>query len=189
MSYADRPTFSFVPLDDAEFTRKLFTPLTLDGVLYLARDGRARDVELPGLRVTARPGAGPLDGDIPLPGGLYQASRGRALAENSRPSRSRAGRARRTLDTAELGDWVDRLCQSDGPQRLARWMQQLVPERRGLGEVLVLKLGLRLGREAGAGGGRRVERFLHRGIIVAEAQILPGNAWFSWRSHGCTSSS
>jgi hypothetical protein len=37
MSYADRPTFSLVPIDDAEFTRKLFTPLTLDGVLYLAK--------------------------------------------------------------------------------------------------------------------------------------------------------
>ncbi|PWT76619.1 MAG: hypothetical protein C5B46_00860 [Proteobacteria bacterium] len=36
MSVADRPTFSFVPIDDAEFTRKLFTPITLDGVLYLA---------------------------------------------------------------------------------------------------------------------------------------------------------
>ena len=95
-----------------------------DGVLYLARDGRARDVELPGLRVTARPGAGPLDGDIPLPGGLYQASRGRALAENARPSRSRAGRARRTLDVAELGDWIDRLYQAEGPQRLARYRKQ-----------------------------------------------------------------
>ncbi|HUN68273.1 MAG TPA: hypothetical protein VMU46_05710 [Burkholderiales bacterium] len=37
MTYADRPTFSLVPIDDAEFTRKLFTPLTLDGVLYLAK--------------------------------------------------------------------------------------------------------------------------------------------------------
>lgn len=36
ISYANRPTFSYVPIDDAEFTRKLFTPLTLDGVLYLA---------------------------------------------------------------------------------------------------------------------------------------------------------
>lgn len=61
-----------------------------DGVLYLARDGRAREVDLPGLRVTARPGARPLDGDIPLPEGLYQASKGRALAENTRPSRSAA---------------------------------------------------------------------------------------------------
>ena len=37
VSVADRPTFSLVPIDDAEFTRKLFTPLTLDGVLYLAK--------------------------------------------------------------------------------------------------------------------------------------------------------
>jgi hypothetical protein len=36
-STADRPTFSLVPIDDAEFTRKLFTPLTLDGVIYLAK--------------------------------------------------------------------------------------------------------------------------------------------------------
>lgn len=34
---ADRPTISMTPQDDAEFTRKLFTPITLDGVTYLAR--------------------------------------------------------------------------------------------------------------------------------------------------------
>ena len=34
---ADRPTMSFTPLDDQEFTRKLFTPMTLDGVVYLAK--------------------------------------------------------------------------------------------------------------------------------------------------------
>jgi len=37
VTYADRPTFSLVPIDDAEFTRKLFTPLTLEGVIYLAK--------------------------------------------------------------------------------------------------------------------------------------------------------
>ncbi|HEY4375289.1 MAG TPA: hypothetical protein VGN52_25420 [Burkholderiales bacterium] len=36
ISSADRPTFSLTPIDDAEFTRKLFTPLTLEGVIYLA---------------------------------------------------------------------------------------------------------------------------------------------------------
>lgn len=35
--HADRPTFSLTPLDDQEFTRKLFTPLPLDGVVYLAK--------------------------------------------------------------------------------------------------------------------------------------------------------
>jgi hypothetical protein len=34
---ADRPTVTLTPLDDQEFTRKLFTPLTLEGVLYLAK--------------------------------------------------------------------------------------------------------------------------------------------------------
>ncbi|MFZ5440105.1 MAG: hypothetical protein ACOZQL_08860 [Myxococcota bacterium] len=34
---ADRPTISLTPLDDTEFARRLFTPLTLEGVVYLAR--------------------------------------------------------------------------------------------------------------------------------------------------------
>src|SRR3984893_12934966 len=34
---ADRPTFTLTPLDDGEFTRKLFTPLPLDGIIYLAK--------------------------------------------------------------------------------------------------------------------------------------------------------
>jgi hypothetical protein len=34
---ADRPTFSLTPLDDQEFTKKLFTPLSLDGVVYLVK--------------------------------------------------------------------------------------------------------------------------------------------------------
>lgn len=33
----DRPTFSLTPLDDQEFTRKLFTPLPLDGLIYIAK--------------------------------------------------------------------------------------------------------------------------------------------------------
>ncbi len=34
---ATRPTLSYTPLDDAEFTRKLFTPITLEGVTYLSK--------------------------------------------------------------------------------------------------------------------------------------------------------
>ena len=37
ISGADRPTVSLTPLDDQEFTRKLFTPMTLDGIIYLAK--------------------------------------------------------------------------------------------------------------------------------------------------------
>lgn len=101
--------------------RSVVTGGPTSGVLYLARNGRARDLQLPGLLVTARPGAGPLKGDILLPGGLYLAGKGRGLAENARPSRSRAGRVRRTLDEAELGDWIDRLCQVDGREELERY--------------------------------------------------------------------
>ncbi len=93
-------------------------------MLYLAYEGRGREARLPGMTALARTGAGPLDGDIALPGGLYQASKGRALAENTRPSRSRGGRIRRTLDWAELGDWIDRLCQIDGAQRLAGYREK-----------------------------------------------------------------
>jgi len=37
VSAADRPTISLTPLDDQEFTRKLFTPIPLDGIIYLAK--------------------------------------------------------------------------------------------------------------------------------------------------------
>lgn len=33
----DRPTITLTPLDDQEFTRQLFTPISLEGVLYLAK--------------------------------------------------------------------------------------------------------------------------------------------------------
>lgn len=93
----------------------------VDGVLYLAHDSRARELGLPGLAVSARRGAGPLQGDAALPDGLFMAGKGRGLVENTRPSRARSGRQRRTLDDAELGDWVDRICQIDGDERLSRF--------------------------------------------------------------------
>ncbi|HEY2042568.1 MAG TPA: Fic family protein [Jatrophihabitans sp.] len=96
----------------------------VDGILYLAHEARNREINLPGLIVLARHGMGPMDGDTPLPDGLYLASKGRALAENTRPSRARGGRARRTLGEAELGDWIDRLCQIDGEEKLARYRVQ-----------------------------------------------------------------
>jgi hypothetical protein len=102
----------------------------VDGVLYLARAGRVRDLELPGLTVRARNGTGPLPDDIPYPGGLYLASRPRGLAENCLPSRARSG-ARRTLDPKELGDWIDYICQNDGPERLVAYRkraEELAPQ-------------------------------------------------------------
>src|SRR5204863_2235961 len=37
IQHADRPTITLSPLDDQEFTRRLFTPQTLEGILYLAK--------------------------------------------------------------------------------------------------------------------------------------------------------
>ncbi len=37
ISGANRPTLSYTPLDDQEFTRRLFTPISLEGAAYLAK--------------------------------------------------------------------------------------------------------------------------------------------------------
>lgn len=37
LSGATRPTLSYTPLDDQEFTRRLFTPISLEGTAYLAK--------------------------------------------------------------------------------------------------------------------------------------------------------
>src|SRR5262245_1384747 len=34
---ADRPTISLTPQDESEFARRLFNPLSLDGIIYLAK--------------------------------------------------------------------------------------------------------------------------------------------------------
>lgn len=34
---SNRPTLSYTPIDDQEFTRRLFTPITLEGMAYLAK--------------------------------------------------------------------------------------------------------------------------------------------------------
>lgn len=37
LSSASRPTLSYTPLDDEEFTRRLFSPISLEGVAYLSK--------------------------------------------------------------------------------------------------------------------------------------------------------
>jgi hypothetical protein len=131
--------------------RSALTGGPVGDMLYLAYEGRGREARLPGMTALARTGAGPLDGDIALPGGLYQASKGRALAENTRPSRSRGGRIRRTLDWAELGDWIDRLCQIDGAQRLAGYREKAeqIAEAVGAPREAVRKLSQMIGAALG----------------------------------------
>ena len=92
----------------------------VDGVLFLAHDRRNRDVDLPGLRMTARRGAPPQPDDIALPSGLHLASQARGLAENAMPSRVRPGSIPRRLTRNELGEWIDQICRTDGEEKLNR---------------------------------------------------------------------
>ena len=140
-----------------------------EGMLYLSHGGRGREVELPGMTVLARPGAGPLDGDVLLPGGLYQASKPRALAENTRPSRTRDGRIRRTLDWAELGGWIDQLCQIDGPQRLSQYREKA---ERVAAAVGAPSEGVkRLSRMIGAALGTQQVRTASKALAARQASL------------------
>jgi hypothetical protein len=123
----------------------------VDGYLYLAHPARLRETELPGLTVIARRGVGPLEGDISLPGGLYQASKGRALVENTRPSRARNGRPRRTLDADELADWIDRLAMVDGDDKLGgyRLAAERTAQRVGVADDAIATVSRLIGAALG----------------------------------------
>lgn len=70
-----------------------------------------------GLRISAVEGPGPLDGDMPMPHGLFWASRARALLESARPSRARGGTAR-GLRRDELEERLEKLLSTEGEDRL-----------------------------------------------------------------------
>jgi hypothetical protein len=73
---------------------------TPDGLVVLV--GRSRyDRDLPGLRLRVVRGPGPQSGDEPFEGGLFLASRARALLDALRPSRRR-GAVARGLSQAEV---------------------------------------------------------------------------------------
>lgn len=140
--------------------RSAVTGGVVDGVLYLSHQARERQTQLPGMLVRARSGLGPIDGDARLPDGLYQASKPRALIENTAPSRARAGRVRRTLTNDELADWIDRLAMVDGDEKIERYRTTAeslaeslgaAPERIGLVSRLI---GAALGTQEAQTGSR-----------------------------------
>lgn len=74
---------------------------------------RTRPLGLPGARLVPRKGQGPLEGDIPLPFGLWGASAERTILESLR------GKGPRYLAREEIEAWiVDMAAQSNGAQRL-----------------------------------------------------------------------
>ena len=74
---------------------------------------RTRPLDLPGLRIVPRRGAGPLTGDAALPYGLWGASTERGMLDNL------AGTGERYLDADALEAWiVDIAAQSNGARRI-----------------------------------------------------------------------
>ena len=81
-----------------------------DGLLTVVHS-RRRPLELPGLTILPRAGAGPLPGDTPM-ASVWLASQARALLENLR------GGHRRYLTRAEIEAWVADMLLTGGPDRL-----------------------------------------------------------------------
>lgn len=138
---------------DAVITdRSATTGGKIDGFLYLAHEARERELVLPGRTVVARRGAGPQPGDVPLPGGLHLASTARALVENTAMSRSRRGRPRRTLDSTELDDWIDRRCRLHGEDRLQadRHQAEALAEALSADADRIVDLDRRIGMALGS---------------------------------------
>ncbi len=100
--------------------------------LFVCSTVRARDVELPGLRVSVRAGHPPFEDDPLWMAGSHKASVARALVENLAISRSRGGRIARTLSEDELAGWLAMLAQQHSAERLNRFRDRA----RELSEVL-----------------------------------------------------
>jgi hypothetical protein len=124
----------FVP-DALVADRSAGPALFEDDTLFVVSSKRARDLRLPGLRVSVRQGPPPV-GDDPLwLGGLRRSSIPRALVENLARSRARSG-IRRTLNHAELEDWVALLAQQYPADRLNRFRDRAreLADEFGLGD-------------------------------------------------------
>ena len=124
----------FVP-DALVADRSAGPALFEDDTLFVVSSERARDVQLPGLRVSVRQGPPPVDDDPLWLGGLRRSSIPRALAENLARSRARSG-IRRTLSQTELEDWVALLAQQYPADRLNRFRDRAreLADQLGLGD-------------------------------------------------------
>lgn len=139
-----------------------------DGSVFLdagPRPAHPSPVRLPGLALRPRAGPGPLEGDMQF-GPLYRSGEARTALDNMRPSRARTGIAR-TLTTAELEEWLERIARNRGEGELLRIRdeaRELAPalsaedERRRLDELISALLGTgdaRLATEPARARGRR----------------------------------
>lgn len=111
---------------------------------------QTRRVQLPGLVLSSRNGAGPASGDMPFLGeALYLSSWARRFLDNMRPSRARGG-SRRTLTRQELEAELEQLLAIKGEDELNRLRDEaarIAPEidREAEFEQLSLLIGTLLG--------------------------------------------
>jgi hypothetical protein len=89
---------------------------TAEGQVFITAATR-RLLKLDGFVISATDGPGPLDSDLPLPGGLFWASRARAFLESARATRARGG-APRGLKRQELEERLERILRIEGDGRL-----------------------------------------------------------------------
>ena len=108
----------------------------VDGLLYVATEGRRTTLKLPGLEVRIRPSnmGQEVAGDLPWPSGLRMSRPARILVDNLTPSRSRGGRAARTLSRAELEDWLTDKAVVWDEARTARLREEAVEMALAIGD-------------------------------------------------------
>jgi hypothetical protein len=103
-------------------------PVPVDGWLYLCQPqlSRASDLKLPGVTVSPRMGPGQCPGDIPLPGGLFQAGVARSLVENiTAPGRPPTRRPTRQAGTRAVEDRMDEIARTGGAGRIRNVLSEL----------------------------------------------------------------
>ncbi|MGV8998281.1 MAG: Fic family protein [Parvibaculaceae bacterium] len=88
-----------------------------NGYVFVVAPRSRATIDLPGLRIAIRPGAGPQPGDIPFPPSTYLAGVARRLLDNLAPSRSRGGPAR-TLGQVEVEKKLAAICTLNGEDHL-----------------------------------------------------------------------
>jgi hypothetical protein len=132
---------------------------TQDGthVLFVAHEERTTEIQLPGHLIVPRRGSGPIEGDGAfMAEGVWLASRGRALVDNVRRSRTTRRLPPRTLSRAELESWVARLAGQlgdDGLRSLREEVERVAEEldEEEAGAIASSLLGAALGTQPGRG--------------------------------------
>ncbi|MGQ0626280.1 MAG: Fic family protein [Sporichthyaceae bacterium] len=112
-----------------------------DGVLCVSVPNRSRSLRLPGMQILPRRGAGPVEGDMALPDGLWMAGEARALLDNLAPARATAaaGLTSRVLDRAAIEGRLDEICARRGPDGLNHVRDQARAIASALGRTRELK--------------------------------------------------